>query len=274
MSLDKSWKMLTELEKVSARHRLWAISRKPLEIANHTELLGLDPMITSRNSTVRCYHEKWCVIDVATKMSCCMGLKCPSAVFPGYPLALWRSSYLGAAQYIPSLMGHREVFSSVTVDSKAICDVWRCSTVPCAVKFCVPPLPIVFVSFLLVKSSAISTFIYMRLNMECCCSSKELFLDCSGWLHRTFPWSFLCCYSFLGVEGVLSVFKIFANLVLQWCAMGSYIILLSSYENILLHCFGNRFVGSGWDIVCWVLAAVRFQIFRELPMSVGLDFPF
>lgn len=50
--------MLTELEKVSARHRLGAVSRKPLEIANHTELLGLDPVITSRNSTVRCYHEK------------------------------------------------------------------------------------------------------------------------------------------------------------------------------------------------------------------------
>lgn len=66
VSLENSWEMLTELELIFARHRIEFASRKPLEKAVHTELLGLDPTITCRNSAVRCYHEKLYVIDVAT----------------------------------------------------------------------------------------------------------------------------------------------------------------------------------------------------------------
>lgn len=123
MSLDNSWKMLAELEKVFAR--LGVISRKPLQMANHTELLDLDPMINSRNSAVGCQREKWCEIDVATKMLCRMGLKCPSAVFAWYPLALWISSHLGAVQSVYHLWWGIEKSSTVwplTARSSVTCD--------------------------------------------------------------------------------------------------------------------------------------------------------
>ena len=133
------------------RQLIEVASGKTGEEAKHIVLLDLDPLWVPWNSVVWHCCKRLCVICSAT----CMCLKCLSPVFPGHPLARCRGRpNKRRAQHQLSSMGLTEAFNQLTADSRAICKVWWDSAGLCAVNFCMSSLSVVFLPFLLWKTSA------------------------------------------------------------------------------------------------------------------------
>lgn len=70
-----------------------------------------------------------------------------------------------------------------------------------------------------------------------------------------------------------SVLKVLANLVFNWSAMGSFsfcsVVMRMSHSVVSLLSRWKYVGESGWDIICWLQAAVRLHTFEQLAMILG-----